>query len=65
LVDQIGLGNQAEAAVSKVRRLRREEQSRADLGWQNLLKQIDLQIEAVMRGLGAYRTAEKVKGVAR
>ncbi|NBT82699.1 MAG: hypothetical protein EBT56_13985 [Betaproteobacteria bacterium] len=51
LVDQIGLGNQAEAAVSKLRRLRREEQLRADPGWQDRVKDIDQQIEAVMRGV--------------
>ena len=51
LVDQIGLGNQAEAAVSKLRRLRREEQLRADPGWKNRVKDLDQQIEAVMRGL--------------
>jgi hypothetical protein len=51
LVDQIGLGTQAEAAVSKLRRLRREEQLRADPGWQDRVRQIDQQIEAVMRGL--------------
>jgi hypothetical protein len=49
LVDQIGLGNQAEAAVSKLRRLRREEQLRADPGWQDRVKVIDQQIEGVMR----------------
>jgi len=46
---QIGLGNQAEAAVSKLRRLRREEQLRADPGWQERVKGIDQQIEGVMR----------------
>jgi hypothetical protein len=51
LVDQIGLGTQSDAAVSKLRRLRREEQLRADPGWQERVKDIDLQIEAVMRGL--------------
>jgi hypothetical protein len=49
LVDHIGLGNQAEAAVSKLRRLRREEQLRADPGWQERVKRIDQQIEGVMR----------------
>jgi hypothetical protein len=49
LVDQIGLGNQAEAAVSKLRQLRREEQLRADPGWQERVKGIDQQIEGVMR----------------
>jgi len=49
LVDQIGLGNQAEAAVNKLRRLRRKEQLRADRGWQERVKGIDQQIEAVMR----------------
>jgi hypothetical protein len=49
LVDQIGLGNQAESAVSKLRRLRREEQLRADPGWQDRVKVIDQQIEEVMR----------------
>jgi len=49
LVDQIGLGNQAEAAVSKLRRQRREEQLRADPGWQERVKGIDQQIKAVMR----------------
>ena len=48
LVDQIGLGNQAEAAVSKLRRQRREEQLRADPGWQQRVKGIDQQIEGVM-----------------
>ena len=43
------LGNQAEAAVSKLRRLRREEQLRADPGWQARVKGIDQQIEAAMR----------------
>ncbi|MEY2825180.1 MAG: hypothetical protein RLZ64_1718, partial [Pseudomonadota bacterium] len=42
---------QAEAAVSKLRRLRREEQLRADPGWQDPVKDIDQQIEAVMRGV--------------
>ncbi|NDD12699.1 MAG: hypothetical protein EB072_08635, partial [Betaproteobacteria bacterium] len=51
LVDQIGLGTQAEAAVSRLRRLRREKQLRADPGWQDRVKDIDLQIEAVMRGV--------------
>ncbi|NBS40268.1 MAG: hypothetical protein EBS73_13530, partial [Betaproteobacteria bacterium] len=51
LIDQIGLGNQAEVAVSRLRRLRREEQLRADPGWQDRVKDIDQQIEAVMRGL--------------
>ncbi len=51
LVDQIGLGNQAEAAVSKLRRLRREEQLRADPGWQERVMGIDQQIEGVMRGV--------------
>jgi len=46
LVDQIGLGNQAEVAVKKLRRLRREEQLRADSGWQERVKGIDQQIEA-------------------
>ncbi|NBO82930.1 MAG: hypothetical protein EBU75_08905 [Betaproteobacteria bacterium] len=49
LVDQIGLRNQAEAFVSKLRRQRREEQLRADRGWQERVKGIDQQIEAVMR----------------
>ena len=49
LVDQIGLGNQAEAAVNKLRRQRREEQLRADPGWQDRVKDIDRQIEAVLR----------------
>jgi hypothetical protein len=48
-VDHIGLGNQAEAAVSKLRRQRREEQLRADPGWQERVKAIDQHIEAVMR----------------
>ena len=52
LVDHIGLGNQAEAAVSKLRRLRREEQLRADPGWQERVKGIDQQMESVMRGGG-------------
>jgi hypothetical protein len=43
------LGNQAEAAVSKLRRQRREEQLRADPGWQERVKGIDQQIEGVMR----------------
>jgi hypothetical protein len=51
LVDQIGLGNQAESAVNKLRRLRREEQLRADPGWQERVKGIDQQMEEVMRGL--------------
>ncbi|MFZ9801671.1 MAG: LPD38 domain-containing protein, partial [Burkholderiaceae bacterium] len=51
LVDQIGFGNQAEAAVSKLRRLRREEQLRADPSWQERAKAIDQQIEEVMRGV--------------
>ncbi|NBT49697.1 MAG: hypothetical protein EBT07_18160, partial [Actinobacteria bacterium] len=51
LVDQIGLGNQAEVAVSKLRRLRREEQVRSDPGWQDRVKDIDQQIEVAMRGL--------------
>ena len=45
------LGNQAEAAVSKLRRLRREEQLHADPGWQERVKRIDQQIEGVMRGV--------------
>ena len=49
LVDQIGLGNQAESVVSKLRRQRREEQLRADPGWQERVKGIDQQIEDVMR----------------
>ena len=49
LVDQIGLGNQAEAAVSKLRGQRREEQLRADPGWQERVKATDQQIEGVMR----------------
>jgi hypothetical protein len=51
LVDQIGLGNQAEAAVNKLRRQRREEQLHADPGWQERVKGIDQQIGAVMRGV--------------
>ncbi len=51
LVDHIGLGNQAEAAVSKLRRLRREEQLRADPGWQERVMGIDQQIEGVTRGV--------------
>jgi hypothetical protein len=51
LVDHIELGNQAEVAVSKLRRLRREEQLRADPGWQERVKVIDQQIEGVMRGV--------------
>jgi hypothetical protein len=35
--------------VSKLRRLRREEQLRADPGWQARVKGIDQQIEAAMR----------------
>jgi hypothetical protein len=35
--------------VSKLRRLRREEQLRADPGWQERVKRIDQQIEGVMR----------------
>jgi hypothetical protein len=49
LVDHIGLGNQAEAAVSKLRRQGREERLRADPGWQERVKRIDQQIEGVMR----------------
>jgi hypothetical protein len=49
LVDHIGLGNQAEAALSKLRQLRREVQLRADPGWQERVKGIDQQIEEVMR----------------
>ena len=51
LVDHIGLGNQADAAVSKLRRQRREEQLRADPGWQERVMGIDQQIEGVMRGV--------------
>ena len=51
LVDQIGLGNQAEAAVSKLRQLRREEQLRADPGWKERVKGIDQKIEGMMRGV--------------
>jgi len=52
LLDQIGLGNQAEAAVSKLRRQRREAQLRADPGWQERVMGIDQQIEGVMRNAG-------------
>ncbi len=38
------LGDQAEAAVSRLRRQRREEQLRADPGWQERVKGIDHQI---------------------
>ncbi len=38
-------------ALSKLRRLRREEQLRADPGWQERAKAIDQQLEAVMRGV--------------
>ena len=51
LVDQIGLGMQAEAAVSRLRRLRREEQLRADPGWRERVTDIDRQTEAVLRGV--------------
>ena len=44
------LGNQAEAAVRKLERQRREEQLRADPGWQERVKGIDQQMESVMRG---------------
>ncbi len=47
----VGLGNQAEAALSKLRRQRREEQLRADPGWQERVKGIDRQIEGVMQGV--------------
>jgi len=58
LVDQIGLSNQAEAAVSKLRRLWREEQLRADPGWQERVKVIDQQIEGVMGGeSGGWKVA--------
>jgi hypothetical protein len=43
------LGNQAEATLSKLLRLRREAQMRADPGWQERVKAIDQQLEAVMR----------------
>ena len=45
----VGFGNQAVAAVSKLRRQRREEQLRAYPGWQERVKGIDHQIEQVMR----------------
>jgi hypothetical protein len=47
----VGFGNQAVAAVSKLRRQRREEQLRADPGWQERVMGIDQQIEGVMRGV--------------
>ncbi len=51
VVNQIGLGNQAEATLSKLRRQRRAEHLRADPGWQERVKRIDQQIEGVMRGV--------------
>ena len=42
--------------LGKSRRSRREVQLRADPGWQDRVKEIDLQIEAVMRGLNRRLT---------
>ena len=47
----VGLGNQAEAALSKLRRQRREEQLRADPCWQERVKGINRQIDGVMQGV--------------
>ena len=45
----VGTGNQAETIVSRLRALRREEQQREDKGWQERVREIDQQIEGVMR----------------
>ena len=49
LVEMVGTGNQAETIVSRLRALRREEQQREDKGWQERVREIDQQIEGVMR----------------
>jgi len=49
LVELIGMGNQAEIAVNRLQKLKREEQLRSDPGWQNRVRAIDTQIEEVMR----------------
>jgi len=50
-VELIGIGNQAEVAVNRLQKLKREEQLRSDPGWQNRVRAIDTQIEEVMRGV--------------
>ena len=62
LVDQIGLRNQAEAFFSKLRRQRREEQLRADPGWQERVKGIYQQIEAAMREVNPGGEVATVRG---
>jgi hypothetical protein len=45
----IGLGNQAEANVRRLRTLKRAEQLRAGPGWPVRVRSLDQQTEAVMR----------------
>jgi hypothetical protein len=63
LVDMVAEGNKAEAAVSRLRRMRREVQLRQEVGYQERVREIDRKIVEVMvrlnRGVvGTLRSVE-------
>jgi hypothetical protein len=51
LADLVAAGNQAEAAVSRLHRMRRDEQTRQAPGYQERVREIDREIGAVMARL--------------
>jgi hypothetical protein len=51
LADMVAEGNKAEAAVSRLRRMRREVQLRQEEGYQERVRGIDAEIARVMEGL--------------
>ena len=51
LAELVAAGNQAEAAVSRLRRMRREELTRQAPGYQERVREIDREIGDVMAGL--------------
>jgi hypothetical protein len=61
LAGMVAEGNRAEAAVSRLRRMRREVQLRQEAGYQERVREIDAEIGRVMEGLNWGVTA-KLRG---
>jgi hypothetical protein len=58
-------GNKAEAAVRRLRRMRRELQLRQEPGYQQQVREIDAEIGRVMEGLNRGVTARLREGAGR
>jgi hypothetical protein len=64
LADLVLEGNKAEAAVSRLRRMRREVQLRQEEGYQERVREIDVEIGRVMEGLNRGVTGRLREGPA-